>query len=86
MNFESTSYLIFVVNYREISELNKICICLDKVQKLGIKLFDFDMGGEDKAAFFAALMQVRDVASGRADAGDGGGLAAIAPALRWQQF
>ena len=43
-----------------------------------------DMGDEDKAAFFATLMQVRDVVSGRADAGDGGGLAAVAPALRWQ--
>ena len=42
------------------------------------------MGDEDKAAFLAALMQVRDVASRRADAADGGGLAAVAPALRWQ--
>ena len=41
------------------------------------------MWDEDKAAFFAALMQW-DVVSGRADAGDGGGLAAVAPALRWQ--
>ena len=57
---------------------------MDKVQKLGIKLFDFDKGGEDKAAFFAALMQVRDVVSGRADAADGGCLAAVAPALWWQ--
>ena len=43
-----------------------------------------DMGDDDKAAFFAALMLVRDVVSGHADAGDGGGLAAVAPALRWQ--
>ena len=42
------------------------------------------MGDEDKATFFAALMQVRDVISRHADAGDGGGLAAVAPALRWQ--
>ena len=43
-----------------------------------------DMGDEDKAAFFAALMQVRDVVSGRTDAADGGGLAAVALALWWQ--
>ena len=43
-----------------------------------------DMGDEDKAVFFAALMQVRDVVPGRADAADGGGLAAVAPALWWQ--
>ena len=42
------------------------------------------MGDEDKATSFAALMQVRDVVLGHADAGDGGGLAAVAPALRWQ--
>jgi len=42
------------------------------------------MGDDNKAAFLAALMQVRDVVSGHADAGDGGGLAAVAPALRWQ--
>ena len=43
-----------------------------------------DMWDEDKAAFFAELMQLRDVVLGHADAGDGGGLAAVAPALRWQ--
>ena len=40
-----------------------------------------DIGDEDKADFFAALMQVRDVISGHADAADGGCLAAVAPAL-----
>ena len=42
-----------------------------------------EMGDDNKAAFLAALMQVRDVVSGHADAGDGGGLAAVAPALLW---